>query len=922
MKYLKTLFLEIILLLCSVIAAQAQCTYVRPVAPTYAGSVTDLNTEVTTIYNRLSDIYLNQDPTSSQLNDAIAEYNALNILANTSNNTIVGNNLADYSEVAFVRVFANYLKFNPNASNYDTIAFYARNTIWHTTLQALPQDIPSGYKFRDYGIATVFLKDLLAPTIYAFSPVIVDSFKAELDFNAYYLYNMFWVPDGSYDDAYQETCTAINSDIIYNYANILLAFAKWQDTPADLYQYMSAYQRWLNRFLTYSTGTNDSFKPDGTGFHHWAPYERYMYAYNTVSYVLDALGSGNSQFQVSVEAYKLFRDAVFYRIIVANDDDVVSITLSGRSGKRLKTTLSQYAFRSLAIAGGNILGLPIADTLLAGIYKRKYGNYGPFNSISTSPFEEGFFQFNYAMGGVFRKNGYVVTARGFTNNVWGSEIFPTENRYGRYQSYGVLDIVYPGDITEVNGNEINGGGWDWRYNPGTTTKVLDWNKLVASTGRIDEQQNNRFTGALAFKNKESNLLTKIWGTYGLFGMDFKEKMGGGFQGTFGVDTHDSTFTFKKSNFFFDDLIISLGSNINNADTSCKTVTTLYQRIVPNPSFVTVNNSNFTAIGSQDYTNINSNWLIDNSGTGFYVETNSGNLNVQRDDISTPKESGGNFNPTTTSTNHFVTKHVAIGYLDHGLAPVNKEYEFVVIPGLHELYPNQNDANQYMINLANSFQNPLTKPYTILQKDSNAHIISHKATGIYGYSLFKSNENLLNTGNVIANDYPCLIMYQPNNENTQMKFAISNPDVGIAASRSYLKTQEKIINIKLDGKWSLVNPHSAIALASQDSISTTFAFTTLDGLPIEADFFKNSASLNENNKDLSEIILYPNPAENYFRLKGVKIGETVTVISSTGKVISQIIVESEEQIFSTLNLQKGVYFVSIEGRNVLKLIKFK
>jgi chondroitin-sulfate-ABC endolyase/exolyase len=552
-----------------------------------------------------------------------------------------------------------------------------------------------------------------------------------------------------------------------------------------------------------------------------------MYSYNTLSYVLDALGSGNSMFQINVEEYKLFRDAVFYRTIVANNNDVVSITLSGRSGKRLITTYSKYAFRSLAIAGGKILGLLNADPLLAGIYRRKYGSY-PF-SITPSPFEEGFFQFNYAMGGVFRKNNYVITTRGQTNNIWGSEIYPTENRYGRYQSYGILDIVYPGDINETNGYNSNGEGWDWRYNPGTTTKVLEWNKLVASTGRIDEQQTNRFAGTLAFKNKGATLLNKVWGTYGVFGMDFNEKTGGGFQGTFGPDTHDNSFTFRKSNFFFDDMIICLGSGINNNDTTNPTITTLYQRIVPNPSKVKVNNSDFDEIGQQTYSQNSINWVVDYSGTGFYIASGSGDLKIQRLNQQTPS-GNGNFNPST-ATVLGTSKHVGIGFLDHGLAPSNKEYEYVVIP---------NTNSQAMVALATTFQNPVTKAYTVLQKDNDAHIVKHLATGIYAYCLFKPISAIDTEGYLFSNDNSCLIMYQIDNvNNNQMKLALSNPDVGITDSRSLNKTVAKIINIKLNGNWSLVNPNPAISLIEINSTSTTFAFSTIDGLPIEADFVLNN-----------------------------------------------------------------------------------
>lgn len=52
----------------------------------------------------------------------------------------------------------------------------------------------------------------------------------------------------------------------------------------------------------------------------------------------------------------------------------------------------------------------------------------------------------------------MVTLKGFNTNVWGSEIYTKDNRYGRYQSYGSIQIMgYPSRKASGYVEE----GWDW-----------------------------------------------------------------------------------------------------------------------------------------------------------------------------------------------------------------------------------------------------------------------------------------------------------------------------------------------------------------------------------------------------------------------------------------------------------------------------
>lgn len=141
---------------------------------------------------------------------------------------------------------------------------------------------------------------------------------------------------------------------------------------------MRTLRRYITRFVsTYTNGTQDGIKPDGCGFHHWGNYEAYMYCYNTVVEALERLGT--SVFQISQEAYLSFRDVCMHKIWVSSDDELVPLSMTGRTGDWDASKFGKFQLRDLSIVGGKILGLETADPVLAGIYNRRYGVENRFN---------------------------------------------------------------------------------------------------------------------------------------------------------------------------------------------------------------------------------------------------------------------------------------------------------------------------------------------------------------------------------------------------------------------------------------------------------------------------------------------------------------------------------------------------------------
>ena len=877
----------------------AVCPYtVTPDLPLITSNAI-IETEINTAVNKFSDSYLGTiAPSPTSLAAAETAYAALNI--SISGGTINGNPTTSFGNVAFLKTFAQHLKFNPGDTN---IKAKANNTVWWVAKQfcagTLAIDVQL-YSYQVFARPASLLQDFLEPA--------VKNLFAYTLYQHSVQFEHFWAP--TYDSAYQQLKGSIITDVVYNIGDVLLAYSKWQNTADERYRYMRAYKRYLNRFFSYTVGTTDGIKADGTGFHHWVAYNNYMYSFNTAASILSHLN--NTSFQVDQDNYKVFRNAFYTQYMQANDNGVQPLATAGRNPQNRTNPLGKSALKSIAIIGGKILGLTTADPVFAGMYNRIYGVDNEFNYSTVAPFEEGFFQFNHAMTGLFRKNNYVVSNKGFSNNMWGAEAYTNQNRYGRYQSYGAQEIIYPGD--KLTGNGYDDKTWDWNFNPGTTVIKLPWASLHSEYSRLDELQQKRFVGALNLKNKNNSVLTNNHGDFGMFAMDFQEKTGQGFGTNYGSEKHNSTFTFKKSSFYFDDIIVCLGSGITNNDTSNETVTTLFQRIDNKGIGVNVNGVNQSSTGLVSYSGASNNWLLSNYGTGFYLVSGNDSFVIKKELQKNPNQDQtwpADFSGNTTNTYY-------TGYINHGKNPSNKNYEYVVKP---------NSNTTEMQTLSTDMQGA-NKPYMVYQKDTNAHIVQHIAKKIWGYTFFNAATNL-------SYDYikgvtgSCLVMTQYNETNSTLLLSIDNPDIGFtfqANTPSIQVTRQ----VTLQGNWSLSSTYSGIQILSANATSTVVQFTLVDGLAKEvvlqkviaarrkSDTITNTVAVSANNilynpnNPSSDFILYPNPANNILNIELNSSDDTlknIKIIDLNGRIVLEKNSQSDKKlIVHTDNLSPGIYII--------------
>ncbi|SHG14351.1 ABC-type hemin transport system, substrate-binding protein [Flavobacterium fluvii] len=772
-----------------------------PLVPSNAA----VEAEIETIIQRFSDSYLGTaEPTTAALDAAVASYNALNISVDGYTIT-AGTAVTSYDQVAFLKTFAQYLKFHPEDTN--NIFTKALNTVWLVSERVCKGTLALDY--NQYSYRNFSTPAILIPRIKD-NPHVKGLFE-----NVLYQQNNFdyiWEPQRS---------EFMNVDLVGNTGVVTMAYVKWIDSADERYRYMTAFKRQMEKFMSFTPGTNDGLKPDGSAYHHWAAYPSYMYNLNSEASIVYFLRQ--TSFEVNRESYLRLRDAIMAQLMLTNDKTTRILTLVGRKPEEIATSISRFQFRDMAVAGGSILGTGASDPVMATYYNRVWGGYTPFGNSTKASFNEGYFQFNHSMAGVYRKDDWVVTCKGFNKSMFGTEIYPDANRFGRYQSYGAVNIVYDGDAATGNGYDYT--TWNWNYNPGTTIIRLPWDKLHGERGNVDELQQKSFAGSLSFINKNNAYLKAIQGTYGMFAMDFQERTGLGFGTTIGPESHNSTFTFKKSVFTFDNMLICLGSGIGNNDAANTTLTTLYQRKAFAGKDQVNIDSNLLSTGSYDnsYDDTANHWIVDNYGTGFYVFAGSGTIKLTKADQQTPQH-----NQLWSAQNiaNNPVGNYAIGYIDHGTTPSNKGYEYVCMP--------KTTATD-MTTLGSQIDAG-NKPYTVHRKDEMAHIVEYKPTvaanSIFGYAFFSALSGLNNTGQLTGADYPCLVMSQYDKAQKSLKLALTNPDLGFVY-RQYNSSVNRQVNITVKGtNWQISQPNVNASITGTANGETIIQFTVVDGLPVE------------------------------------------------------------------------------------------
>lgn len=493
-----------------------------------------------------------------------------------------------------------------------------------------------------------------------------------------------------------------SADDFNNLSQGTLATILLMEEEKEKAAWLRAYAAWISFNLESTQGLRDMFKEDGCIYHHCGHYLAYgQGALQGLAPVVYALAG--TAFDIPKENWNNMKHVLLAMRFQCNTRDY-PIAFSARhpTGTWSLATLPYKYFALSALEHG--------ETDMAGVYLRLHPLVeDEFDRILAAagkpePEPEGNWSFPYACANVHRRGEWEVVAKGFSKYLWGSESYLPSNRYGRYRSYGVVELVHK---TGIQKGGFSHDGYDWNRFPGTTSIITPWEELKTRVYNVDDKSgfeemlisDQAFAGSTTLEQN------------GMFSMILTEH-----------PKYNGSFRAYKTVCMKDNFILLMGSGIQDKS-EYETETTLFQNcICPDDSPILVNGNPYEGTfvsGEQDV-------ITDNRGHAYYpksgmkIRLKSGLQHSESSTGSGPTE--GNF---------------AVGSILHGCSPQSASYV-------------------YGIGLGGA----ASQAYRIVQQDEKAHAV-YLGDALY-IAMFEPG-----TVEGISSDIPVLIMLERRDGVTKM-----------------------------------------------------------------------------------------------------------------------------------------------------------
>lgn len=665
--------------------------------------------------------------------------------------------------------------------------------------------------------------------VYLMRDELKESGRYDREIGAMNWYTDFGKVFGEYKVDYTETTAdEMRTHFLYR----LLYVMAMEDSPEKV-QAMRSYLEWVDSALEINPNFAGTIKPDYTGFHHrgiymsaYAPHGYHLAA--AINYLLH-----DTMFEFGKESQNNLKQALITLDVMTNKDEL-PLSLMGRFPQQVSqigaVVLPAYAY--MALSGDPITGEAI-DKEMAGIFVKNWDAESAIlkkdlfrksragisyvdtlggmelmidlveSGIQASPEQEGFWSKPYGGFAVQRQDKWMALVKGWSQYVWDYESGGSnkENDYGRYMSYGTLQILANGDPSTAKSNGFDyENGWDWNRLPGATTKHLPLEKLTSETNNYAHRtfSDQIFLGSVTNENKE-----------GVWAMSLHDTQ------------YDTSFYAKKSVFFFEDEMVCLGSDIKNTDAEHETETTLFQSNLNNDTTMPFYLNSKDAITQYPFETSfekeESVWMMDPYGNGYYLP-NAASVKIARGtqnskDAFDKKETKGEY---TTA------------WIDHGKAPEGKGYEYVIKP---QTTPEEMEKYSENIN------------YEVLQQDENAHIVKHEDANKVGYAIFEANKPLPKKSFIQKTDTPILAMVKEDKK--EVVLSISDPDLRLPKLPNQTMDEDvatipsimKKARIEVEGKWQLKEANKEVRVLEVKGNTTVIEFDCIDGKTLEVELVK-------------------------------------------------------------------------------------
>lgn len=372
-----------------------------------------------------------------------------------------------------------------------------------------------------------------------------------------------------------------NSDDVRSLANGKLIYALSIAEPLERRQALTAFKRYMDKALGIAHGAEDIIKDDYSGYHHRT-------AYNS-GYYPEALYTGAQiAWMLSGTPYALSSESV---LNIKNGLKTLHFTCAGldipagtvgrfpKNQKILYKLLPAYAYMILCEDGKDEELIAIFNDIktqvtkdadwmkyITGVnsdmsYMTTVGEMEAVAEAAASVSAEN----NTKTGSLFLPySGMLVckdkdmhfNVKGYSRYIWDYESGArNENIYGRWMSNGHLEFF---DFR--NGNRSFNPSdelYDWNHITGTTSKILPLKKLAYNSKSTDHRNytDQSFLAGVHEADGVSMFSVRLHDMYS-----------------------DTSFRADKSFFFFEDMVLCLGSGVSSSDRNNVVATTIFQNL--------------------------------------------------------------------------------------------------------------------------------------------------------------------------------------------------------------------------------------------------------------------------------------------------------------------------------------------------------
>jgi chondroitin-sulfate-ABC endolyase/exolyase len=597
-----------------------------------------------------------------------------------------------------------------------------------------------------------------------------------------------------------------------SYYHLMLIFLI--DNQEKQAQLLKAYSNFISTTLA-QQNEEWGFKIDGTSWHHNGHYPAYgIGAFKTVPSVIRTLSG--TPFRIQQKGHENFKNA----FLASRQYSQLYNWGFGNSGRHplendgIVSLKDQYLLMALS---GNPEATSKIDTDVAAAYLRLWGDEDVINTLNFTNLNgikketlPGYHTFPYGATAIHRRNNWAAIIKGYSKYVWASEIYVDENRYGRYPANGTIQLL---NEKGEKGSGFQQEGWDWNRYPGGTIIYLPLAELESKMPLIMFRSNETFAGA-----------TEL-GDNGVFGMVLNESKGSNSDGPETKIGYPGKLKAKKSVFSFGDKLICIGTNISSIDDKNPTQTTLFQNFLADTKDKIVTSSeiisNFPAKMELLQNSKSGSWLIDTYGNGYHILSNTPvqiKKDVQNSYDNRYSVTTGKLNAKAKGVKE-TTGNYATAWIDHGMAPTNASYQYVIYP-----FQKSEEFKKFGNKLKDD------SSFMIKRADSIAHIVVEHDSKTTAYVIFVGKTNLEKEVLKEVSD-PSLVMIRQNDSKNLTISAVQPdlnfPEYEMGRYRNYSTAVN--LTLTLDGKWK-ANIDDTVLSVDNSSDVTQISIRCKDGLP--------------------------------------------------------------------------------------------